>query len=171
MYSRTQINGVSLSNNTNEYTIEFWYYVSSYNTNLVQFPSFEVTWDYYTKIILSTFQNLIQVVCYPFYTEANPLQYQEFDKDINYNLYTWNYVQCSVSINTNRYYLNQNPEITIINSPPSTIGMDSTSLILKPGANTIANYGSLFLKEIKLWSTYNLRNFNNKCQLKTCSLF
>ena len=73
-------------------------------------------------------------------------------------------VQCSVDLDTSFMFLNGvTTEIKLngVNKISPTI--KETKFIIKPGDNSITNYGFLFLREFKLYGKYNIWDFNTRC--------
>ncbi len=183
-----------------EYTTEFWFYIYSYNNTNIAFDSHEVVWDLHNYIKIynnGQAKNNLSVRCSPVYDDRNRTIYigpntagsqgtQAYGfEDIYQNsnstaygistggFYRWSYVQCSSSIPRKLYYLNQNG-VNNINYPdyniPSLNAVTSTSLFIQPGSNSKTNYGFLFIRELKLWSQYEIRKFTTQCRRTTASL-
>jgi hypothetical protein len=51
---------------------------------------------------------------------------------------------------------------------PDLNNTKTTSLMIGPGNTTTTktNYGLLFIRELKLWSLYNLQNYNTNCFIR-----
>ena len=147
-----------------EYTLEFWFLSYSYNDNSLQFDSHELVWEGLLKIQFFNSNNNINIKCFPNYNSTPPSASAQSITDYTQNQYfVWNYVQCSVSLITKKYYLNLLQEASVIQSN-SNLNLDSlTTLTIKSSDNSKTNYGFLFLKEIRMWSLYNLRVISTKC--------
>jgi hypothetical protein len=194
-----QLNDIKVAEK-GEYTMEFWFYIYSYNNTNIAFDSYEVIWDLHNYIkIYNNGQttNNLSVRCSPVYDNRNRTIYigtdsnsnsgvQNYGSDeiyINVNttsvsqsiggFYRWSYVQCSTSVPRKIYYLNNN-KIEKIQYPneniPNLRNVTSTSLITKPGDFAKTNFGFLFIREMKLWSQYDVRMFTTQCRRTFASL-
>jgi hypothetical protein len=192
-YSRgsMNVNGIKVAKH-GEYSIEFWFYIYSYNNSTIAFDSHEVIWDLHNYIkIYKNDKNGISVRCSPVYDNRYRTNYIGTDvnsffgpSDYGYDdfyvssttnssdglsigsYYKWVYVQCSSSVPKKIYQVNQKVPTTINykdENIPNLKVYNTTSLILQPGYKAKANYGFLFLKEIKLWSQYDIRHFSTTC--------
>jgi hypothetical protein len=161
----TYIPGTASSHN-DEYTMEFMYYVYSYNENTKAFTSFDIIWDNHIKATFYNENNLLKLKCYPVYRSNQPTSSTQFSTDATTpKYYTWNYAQCSTSLNSMKFYINQLSEQTLFGKIQKITNMTdlTSSLTLQPSAGAGTSYGFLFIRDIKLWSTYNLRQFFTKC--------
>jgi hypothetical protein len=193
-YSRgsMNINNVKVANNR-EYSIEFWFYIHSYNNSTIAFDSHEVIWDLHNYIkIYKNDKNGISVRCSPVYDSRNRNLYIGSDvnsffgpSDNGYDdfyvesstksndgfsigsYYQWVYFQCSTSVPRKIYQVNQKVSTTINYKDediPDLRNYNTTSLLFQPGNKAKANYGFLFFREIKLWSQYDIRHFWTTCK-------
>lgn len=186
-----------------EYSIEFWFYIYSYNNKNILFDSHEIIWDQHNYIkIYKNDRNGISVRYSPVYDNKNRQLYIGSEaknlsgpNELTYNdvyenlslitnnnsifnnlnnangisigsFYNWVYVQCSSSIPRKLYQTNyRNPSKINYKDEniPNLKNLNSTSLIIQPGNMTNMNYGFIFLREIKLWSKYDIRHFWTNC--------
>jgi hypothetical protein len=149
-----------------DYSLEFWFYLYSYNQTISGFSSYELIWDKMLKASIYDKNNTLTMRCYPIYDSSDPNAFSDYSEDsLTLKYYQWNYVQCSTSLKNKKYYINTNPETNIQQIIPSGFGnftnITSTNFIMQPSGHT--NYGFLFIREIKLWAIYNIREFFTKC--------
>ena len=153
--------------NDGEYSIEFWYYMYTYTNTTAPFESEEIIWDDYNKITLFAQDGIMNVGCTPVYKDSAATNYSFVKKEsIPNGLFNWIYITCSVNRNKNIFYGIRGTEWDIETPKylyPDLKSKTSSSLIFRPGAKTPANYGMLFIKDIKLWSIYNIKRFETKC--------
>lgn len=167
---------VTLSNvkvvKSQEYTIEFWFYLYAYNETNIAFEGHEIIWDLHNYIKIANVNNTVVVSCSPLMDMKNYKLYSSYFRSyayhiINKGVMNWIYVTCSTSIPRSIYYLDQHPEDILdkfLYPVPDLTQLNSTSLIIQPLANAKTNYGLLFLREIKLWSSYDIRRYTTKCK-------
>jgi hypothetical protein len=117
------VNNIKVANN-GEYSIEFWFYIYSYNNSTIAFDSHEIIWDLHNYIkIFKNDKNGISVRCSPVYDNRNRTLYIGTDinsfsgaSDYGYDdfyvnsttnssdglsigsYFKWVYVQCSSSV-------------------------------------------------------------------------
>ena len=152
-----------------EYSIEFWYYLYTYtNSTSAAFDGEEIIWDDHNKIRIYNFNNSIYSGCTPVFSNGKAEQYLTSEKSeivIN-GFYNWVYITCSVNLNTNTFYNYRGNTYNVEISReliPDVSNKKTTRLIIQPSKYARANYGYLFLKDIKLWSMYNIKRFYTKC--------
>ena len=157
---------------TQEYTIEFWVFVYSYNTK-DNFKELYLEWNYHNKITLSYEDNSLKVTCQPIWRshDFSTLIYSDI-KSNSMLFYSWQYVRCGTDLKNRKYFSNTNIEYdlkakrdTFFNF--NTIDSESTPSSLKfftiyRSENFLNNFGFVFIKEIKLWQQYNLDYLDTK---------
>ncbi len=150
-----------------EYSVEFWYYLYTYTNTTIPFESEEIIWDNHNKITLFAENGNMNVGCTPIYKHSSPKDYTFMKPESIINgLFTWTYISCSVNTNKNIFYGIRGNEWDIETPKylfPDLKTLSTSSLIFRPGSKTPANYGMLFIKDIKLWSIYNIKRFDTKC--------
>jgi len=163
LYNTVRSTDISISSK-DEYTLEMWIYIYSYNEFNIGFVSHQVLWDLHLKIEFINESNKLKMKCYPAYDSALSDNSQEsFIDQANLFYYSWNYVQCSTSLISSVYYANKSSEQKLSKSYPSLkkSAVKQTSLTIGPSSRE--NFGFIFIRELKLWSVYNLREFSTKC--------
>ena len=132
--------------------MEFWSYIYSYVTG--KFTSLEVSWNQHAKALLTTNTGQLLVRCYPFVELDSTSPYTSYYEDVLVEG-KWAYIRCAVNLFTYKYYLNKNSEKTIP-TLPAYVKQNPTSLRVVDNM-TVANnnYGFSFIREIKLWGSYN----------------
>ena len=153
--------------NDGEYSIEFWYYMYTYTNTTAPFDSEEIIWNNHNKITLFAKNDVMNVGCTPVYRESSASDYSFVkNESIPNGLFNWVYITCSVNTNKNIFY-GIRGTVWGIETPKSSFpdlkSLSSSSLIFRPGKKTPANYGLLFIKDIKLWSIYDIKRFETKC--------
>lgn len=151
-----------------EYSIEFWFYLYTYNNSLNTFNGHEIIWDYHNRIRIFNLDNSLFTGCTPIfdYSKADDYSASEKSEIVNNPLLTWVYVTCSVNVNKGTFYGTRLTDYGIQTSGnlyPDFSSRNFTNLIIQPDKNSRANYGFLFLKDIKLWSLYNIKRFDTIC--------
>ena len=152
---------------TNEYSIEFWYYVYEYKKDNINFKKQTVEWSKHNKIIISYLDNNhLKVDCYPILYTNESL----YTSDVNSNEYfKWNHIICSTNINKKLFYLN---ELEVENLENNNVEffdfsnfIDSkTNLIFTNEENDINSHGIFFIREVRLWNFYSVREFPTECK-------
>lgn len=151
-----------------EYTIELWFYLYTYTNSTAAFDSHEIIWDYHNRLRIFNSNSTVLSACTPIYNEDKDTELAATEKaeTITNALFNWVYLTCSVNVNTKSFYNHRLNDYTIetpINLYPDFSTRDTTSLIIQPSRNARANFGLLFIKDIKLWSLYNIKRFNTQC--------
>lgn len=150
-----------------EYSIELWYYMYTYTNTTSPFENEEIIWDNHLKLNLFAKNDIMNIGCTPVYRDSDPSKYTFTQNEaLATGLFRWTYITCSVSTNKGEFYGTRG-NIWDIETPkylfPNLKTLASSSLIFRPGKTTPANYGMLFIKDIKLWSIYNIKRFETKC--------
>lgn len=110
----------------------------------------------------------LRITCIPLYNTAlSTYNLNLLDKstdDLTPKLNIWVFVQCSVDLDTSFMFLNGvTTEIRLKGVNKIDPTLKETKFIIKPGDNSISNYGFLFLREFKLYGKYNIWDFNTRC--------
>ena len=165
-YSEIIFDDVKYSN-TNEYSIEFWYYVYEYNKDNINFKKQTIEWSKHNKIIISYLDNNhLKVDCYPILYTNESL----YTSDVDSNEYfKWNHIICSTNINKKLFYLN---ELEVQNLDNNNVEffdfsnfIDSkTNLIFTNEESDITSHGIFFIREVRLWNFYSVREFPTECK-------
>ena len=158
---------------TQEYTIEFWVFIYSYNLETSNFKELYLEWNYHNKITLFDENNSLKVNCQPIWRSHDFST--SIYSDIRSNTlkyYSWNYVRCGTDLKNRKYFSNTNIEYDLKAKKDTFFDFDvlnseSTSSSLKyfkiyRSDNFLNNFGFVFLKEIKLWQQYNLDFLDTK---------
>lgn len=142
--------------------MEFWYNVYSYLISPSGFDGFEVLWDGHNKIelFLETPAKL-NIRCFPISSTDDSKSSQISQTDSNTSFNEWQYVTCGVSLNNNMFAINNQEYKGLGGSFQINSSITRTNLILSPKANY--NYGFLFIKELKLWASANIKYLNSAC--------
>jgi hypothetical protein len=158
----TKLDNVKVASD-GEYSLEFWFYLYSYNQTISGFSSYELIWDKMLKATLYDKNSKLTMRCNPIYDTSSPSSSTDYDEDTTtLKYYQWNYVQCSTSLNDKKFYVNANSAKNIQQTIPKALGNGTmTNFVMQPAGHT--NYGFLFFREIKLWAIYNIREFFTKC--------
>lgn len=168
----SKLDTLELSNikasNTGEYALEFWMYLYSYNQNYVVFDNEEIIWDYHTYIKVFYFNNNLGITCNPIYQIDSSTSYKIYERTetLFKNVMTWVYISCSVSIPQKKFttqkgfIYNLDTDSNLI---PDNSKRTNTKLVIRAGSNSRTNYGFLFIKDMRLWSIYDINNLNTNC--------
>ncbi len=151
-----------------EYSMEFWFYLYTYTNSLNSFNGHEIIWDYHNRVRIFNLNNSLFTGCTPIidYKRADDYSTTEKSESVANPLFTWIYVTCSVNVNQRVFYGNRLSNYDIETSAslyPDFSTRNTTDLIIQPAKDSRANYGFLFLKDIKLWSLYNIKRFDTIC--------
>ena len=145
-YNEFKVNELSISNNK-EKAIYFWVIIFEYVKG--NFNSLYIIWDKHFKIIVEKNNDVLQLKCY-------------HDIDINDNSITsnyiiteisfgkWNYIRCQADGNNKVFQLNNDKKDY---TPVKYSYYYDSSLIIKDNSNV--NYGFSFIRELKLYSSFN----------------
>jgi hypothetical protein len=156
--NNTIIQDVPIAKNQ-EYTLELWAFLHSYK-NITQFESHELIWDNHTKVEIFNSNNTLNVRCYPYYGIGKNYTTNMVDSNLPFN--SWINIQCSTSIPMKRYYVNKIQMGNLTDSQFET-NLNKTVSTFYITSKSVANYGFLLFREIKLWSIFNLRYLYTKC--------
>jgi len=151
-----------------EYTIEFWFYLYTYTNSLYTFDGHEIIWDYHNKIRIFNQDGNLFAGCTPIFDNGNADAFTntERSESIPNGLFNWVYITCSVNVNQSTFYGIRLSNFGIETNKslyPDFSTRNTTSLIIQPAKVSRSNYGFLFIKDIKLWSLYNIKRFETVC--------
>lgn len=150
----TIVGNISISKDE-EYSIDFWMFIYSYNNTQLLFENFEIIWDKHMMIKISknetidnnSTENPIKITCLPIvdvnstwveinndttvydfnYTKANDFNNNNFTEIYANSTNHWVHVICSVDYRRMKYFLNENDEKTIITDSNSESMLNLTS--------------------------------------------
>ena len=148
------ITGISISQN-NEKALEFWIYIYSYVDGT--YTGLEISWDLHAKVEIVFSSSVYKTRCYPFVDMSS--SYAGYYED-TISQKSWYRIRCAVNTFTKKYYTNQLPEIGIAPAIPSFSAPTTTKLFIADKVSTNLNYGFQFVRELKLWSSYNFAFFD-----------
>ena len=163
-YSEVQFNDVQYAT-TNEYAIEFWYFIYSYNKNNILFKQQSIQWTNHVKIEISKKDNKnVYVDCYPLSNQRDSIK----ERDESQGYFKWYHIVCGTTIKKKLYYLNERPYVKLSDSDVSGIdyssyGNTKTTLLLKNDLITPTSHGAILIKELRLWELYSMREFPTEC--------
>ena len=152
---------------TQEYTIEFWVYVYSYNQEVINFKELYLEWNFHNKITLFVDNSNLKVNCQPIWrsNDFSTILYPDIKTDSLQDK-AWRYVKCGTDLKNKKYFLNSITEYDLRTKKDyffdfNEIDSPSTNSALKffkiyRSEDFYNNFGFVFLREIKLWQQYNL---------------
>ena len=147
------------SSSTNESTLEFWFFIYSYNTTNVNFKETNIYWDKHNRVQIINEKNSLSAKCYALTDINEPTKYSDLVQTISVTAFGWYSIRCGSNINlpTFKYFFNTyektiNPSTAV---PYDRVGQKS-QLLISNGNSNPASYGFLFIRELKLWQQYNL---------------
>jgi hypothetical protein len=157
-YSQVEFNDISYAT-TNEYAIEFWYFIYEYKTDNILFKKQTIQWTNHIKIEISKKDNnYVYVDCYPLNNHKDSIK----DRDETQKYFKWNHVVCGITIKKKLYYLNDRTYIQLSDSDVSgidysTFGRTKTKLIFKNEEISNVSHGAILIRELRLWELYSMR--------------
>ena len=151
---------------TKEYTIEFWLFVYSYNTETINFKTMWIEWNFHNRLKLYNEQNSLKVDCQPIWRSEDfqTTIYPDI-KQGTLKYYQWNYVRCGTDLKNKKYFLNTITEYDLkakeeyffdLKQIASEASDDLKYFSIYRGNDFFMNFGFVFIREIKLWQQYNL---------------
>ena len=63
------------SSSTNESTIEFWFYIYSYNTTNINFKEMNIIWDLHNRVQIINERNSLSAKCFALWNTSNEYIY------------------------------------------------------------------------------------------------
>lgn len=163
IYSQAEFSNLETAN-TNEYAIEFWYFIYEYDKSNILFNFQEIKWTNHIKIQIYNENGNLIVDCYPISDKTLKV------RDDSHSYFKWNHVICGTNLKSKKYYLN-NLGINKLNDD-NIIMLDTLkvksklSFINENGSNGITSHGVFLIKEMKLWSIFSVREFPTDCIYK-----
>ena len=151
---------------TKEYTIEFWFFVYSYNTVVMNFKTLWIEWNYHNRLKLYNEQNSLKVDCQPIWRshDFDIITYPD-NRQGSLKYYQWNYVKCGTDLKNKKYFLNTITEYALkakeeyffdLREIDSTATEDLKYFSIFRSDDFLDNFGYIFIRELKLWQQYNL---------------
>ena len=132
----------------NEKAIYFWLIVYEYLKN--NFDSIYIIWDKHMKITVEKKKSKkLSLKCYHDVDLTDDSVSSDYIETV-ISFGEWNYIRCQADINNNLFKLNGN-EVTY--TPAKYKYFYTSSLKIKDTSNV--NYGFSFIRELKLYSSYN----------------
>ena len=152
---------------TNEYAIEFWYFIYEYTKDEIHFYDQTISWENHVKIEFTKYTNKeVKIECYP----LNERDESIFDNDVTQEFFKWNHVICATDLNNKLYYLNERKVNNIIGEGVKQMNYstyDNRRVHLKfeslNNMGDTASNGVFLIKELKLWNFFSVREFDTKC--------
>ena len=152
---------------TNEYAIEFWYFIYKYNREDIHFYDQTISWENHVKIEFTKYtKEFVKVECYP----LNERDESIYDNDVTHKFYKWNHVICATDLNNKLYYLNERKVNNIIGEGIKHMDYstyDDRRVHLKfeslNNMGDTSSNGLFLIKELRLWNFFSVREFNTKC--------
>jgi hypothetical protein len=130
------------------------------------FKEIDVMWNRFIRITLfneNNIPNTIGARCYPNYNEQVKKAENNISESKNGHLQKkWNYISCSSEL-TNGYFLINDSQYQQTSVDKDLMDTSDTYLKIAQPLNAVVNFGVIFLKELKLWSMYDLRNYYTNC--------
>ena len=143
------------SSNTNESSLEFWFYIYSYNTTNINFKEINIIWDKHNRVQIINDKNSLSAKCYALCDVSDPNKFTDLVQSISVTAFGWTSIRCGTSINLptfkhffNTYEKTINPAIEIL---PYDRCNHTSNLIIKNNELTPKSYGFFFIRELKLW--------------------
>ena len=148
------------SSNTNESTLEFWFYIYSYNTTTINFKEINIIWDKHNRVQIINEKNSLSARCYAIHDSNDTTRFTDLVQSISVVAFGWTSIRCGTSLNLptfkqffNTYERTINPDKKII---PYDRWNSSTTLTISNNKLSPISYGFFFIRELKLWQQYNL---------------
>ena len=155
---------------TNEYAIEFWYFIYDYNKTEVHFYDQIISWENHVKIEFTKYTNEeVKVECFPLNERDETIS----DNDVTQKFLKWNHLICATDLNKKLYYLNDRKVNNIIGEGIKSVnyeGYDDRRVSLKfqsfDNMGDSTSNGFFLIKELKLWNFFSVREFDTKCSYR-----
>ena len=137
-----------------ESTVEFWIFIYSYNTEDKKFTKIEIEWNLHNKVEIYNENNTLFAKCYAIYDKNDTGKYPEFILDEQLSFHKWNLVRCGTDYASEKkmYFMGTQEKDLLTQVFPNRT--DKTSISIRSTVEN-ANYGFLFLREMKFWRQYN----------------
>ena len=156
------LNDVSIrvpSSSTNESTIEFWFFIYSYNTTNVNFKEINIVWDLHNRVQIINEKNSLFARCYALWDSSDTTKFTDLVKSISVTAFGWTSIRCGSNINlpTYKHFFNtlEDPISVRTEIIPYYRSESPTNLLIYNNPLSPQSYGFLFIRELKLWQQYN----------------
>ena len=144
---------------TNESSLEFWFYIYSYNTTNINFKEINIIWDKHNRVRIINERNSLSAKCYALYNSEDPNKFLDLVQSISVTAFGWTSIRCGTNLNepTFTHFFNTYEQTISIDKTtiPYNRSDAPTSLIINNGLVNPASYGFFFIRELKLWQQYN----------------
>ena len=152
---------------TNEYAIEFWYFIYEYNEEEIHFYDQTISWENHVKIEFTKYTNKeVKIECFPLNEKDESIS----DNDVTQKFFEWNHVICATDLNNKLYYLNDRKVNNIIGEGVKQMNYstyDDRKVTLNfeslNNMGDTSSNGVFLIKELKLWNFFAVREFDTKC--------
>jgi hypothetical protein len=145
---------------TNESTIEFWFFIYSYNTTNVNFKEINLVWDKHNRVQIINQKNSLSARCYALWDTNDTTKYTDLVQTISVTAFGWTSIRCGSNINepTYKHFFNtyEKPISIDWRLLPYDRNNQSTNLLIYNNPLSSPSYGFLFIRELKLWQQYNV---------------
>ena len=165
-YSDLQFNEIKYAT-SNEFAIEFWYFIYEYNNTEIKFNKQIISWENHIKIEISKYSNdAINIECFPINEKDESIS----SNDISQKYFQWNHIICATDLNNKVYYLNEGKINNIIGEPVKQLNYSKyEDRRVNLRFQSYNNYddktsnGVFLLKELRLYNFFSIREFDTKC--------
>ena len=148
------------SSSTNESTIEFWFFIYSYNTTNVNFKEINLVWDKHNRVQIINEKNSLSARCYALWDSSDSTKYTELVQTISVTAFSWTSIRCGSTINqpTYKHFFNTYEKTISVKDEllPYERSESPSKLLIYNHPLSPASYGFLFIRELKLWQQYNV---------------
>ena len=150
------------SSSTNESTIEFWFFIYSYNTTNINFKEINIIWNNHNKVQIINDKNSLSARCYALWDDDddNPSKFSELVQTISVTAFTWTSIRCGTNINKPNYkhFFNTYEKTISVKEDYLPYNRNKNPSLLKINGGNLnpISYGFLFIRELKLWQQYNV---------------
>ena len=148
------------SSSTNESTIEFWFYIYSYNTTNINFKEINIIWDKHNRVQIINERNSLSAKCFALWDTSDETIYTEQVQTISVTAFGWTSIRCGSDINlpTYKHFFNTYEKTVSFGTLPIPYNRNEspTKLIIRDINTSPPSYGFFFIRELKLWQQYNV---------------
>ena len=149
------------SSSTNESTIEFWFFIYSYNTTTVNFKEINLIWNRHNKVQIINEKNSLSAKCYALWDQSETPKFNDLVQTLSVTAFGWTSIRCGSDINepTYKQFFNTLERTFSIKKEylPYDRWDQPTNLIIYNSELSPPSYGFLFIRELKLWQQYNAK--------------
>ena len=151
------INIVVPSSSTNESSIEFWFFIYSYNTTNVNFKEINIGWDLHNRVQIKNEKNSLSAICYALWDHSDDSKWSDLIQTISVTAFGWTLIRCGSDINvpTFRHFFNTYEKVIKTEVLPYDRSDSPSNLYIYNNPLSSPSYGFLFIRELKLWQQYN----------------